>query len=262
MANVIELQNVSVYYERTCALSGISLTVKQGDFLAIIGPNGSGKSTLLKVILGLVKPSSGQVAVCGSPVSKSRGMIGYVPQFTSVDRLFPVSVMEVVLMGRLSNKGTIFSKYTEQDKTYAQNIMKLLDIYDLHDRPIGHLSGGQLKRVLIARALAVQPRILLLDEPASDLDTASKTNTYSLLHELNKTMTIVMVTHDMGVISSYVKSLACLNTRLYYHGEPELNSSVISKVYGCPVDLVAHGVPHRVLKQHEEETDDQRSAAL
>lgn len=251
MGTAIELKKVSVYYGQVCALRDIDLAVKTGDFLAVIGPNGSGKSTLLKVILGLIKPSSGQVFVDGQPVLKARGTIGYVPQFTQVDRSFPVSVQEIVLMGRLGSKRRVFSQYSAQDKAYANDIMKMLDIYELRDRPLGHLSGGQVKRALIARALAVQPKLLLMDEPTSDLDTASKSQTYSLLHELNQSMTIIMVTHDMDVVSSYVKSLACLNTGLYYHGEPELNSAVVGSVYGCPVDLIAHGVPHRVLKRHE-----------
>ena len=258
----VELKKVSVYYGQVCALRDVDLIVKPGDFLAVIGPNGSGKSTLLKVILGLIKPSSGQVLVDSQPVFKARGAIGYVPQFTQIDRNFPISVNEIVLMGRLGNKRRIFSKYTGQDQAFARNIMKLLDIYDLRDRTIGQLSGGQLKRALIARALAAEPVLLLLDEPTSDLDAASKSQTYSLLHELNKSMTIIMVTHDMHVVSSYVKSLACLNTSLYYHGEPELNSGIVGSVYGCPVDLIAHGVPHRVLQRHEEGPDDQRSAAL
>jgi zinc transport system ATP-binding protein len=152
----------------------------------------------------------------------------------------------------LRKKNCLFRRYTLQDKEAVRELLNRLNIYDLRDRQIGRLSAGQLQRVLIARALALEPKIILLDEPTASLDSKSRTQIYSILSELNKYMTIILVTHDMGAVSSYVKSIACLNTKLYYHGEPELNSTLVSKIYGCPVDLIAHGVPHRVLQEHEE----------
>jgi len=256
LEHAIEMEQVSVYYDRVCALSDINLTVKHKDFLGIIGPNGGGKSTLLKVILGLLKPSAGIIRILGRPPHKAGGLIGYVPQFSRFDKRFPINVMDVVLMGRLRKKNGFFHSYTDKDKKIAIALMQELEIEHLRNRQIGQLSGGQLQRVLIARALAIEPKMLLLDEPTASLDAGSKTQIYSILNELNKTMTIILVTHDMGAISSYVKSIACLNTKMYYHGEPELCDGVIGNTFGCPVDLIAHGVPHRVLKQHEEEEND------
>jgi len=253
MQNVIELSHVSVFYNDVCALSDINLTVKNKDFLGIIGPNGSGKSTLLKVILGLIKPATGTVRVLGLPPYKAKGRLGYVSQYTNFDRYFPTNVRDVVLMGRLHNKVSLYHRYSDKDFKIVEKLMEDLEIYDIQNRQIGQLSTGQLQRVLIARALAIEPEILLLDEPTSSLDSHSKTQICSILKELNKTITILMVTHDMGVISSYVKSIACLNQKLYYHGEPELNSAIIGKTYGCPVELIAHGIPHRVLAEHLEE---------
>ncbi len=247
---VIQVKDVTVYYQNVCALSNVSLTVKDKEFLGIIGPNGGGKSTLLKIILGLIRPYSGKVEVLGKPPVKALGAMGYVPQFTKFNRDFPIDVEDTVLMGRMSGKTPIFHKYSKEDKEIVDSLMDKLDLYPLRNRQIGQLSGGQLQRALIARALAVEPRILLLDEPTASLDSESKSHIYSILDELNKDITIIMVTHDMGAISSHVQTLACLNRQLYYHGHSELSEDVIHQLYGCPVDLIAHGIPHRVLHEH------------
>lgn len=251
--NAVECNQVSVWYEDVCALDDVTLTVPEGDFLGIIGPNGGGKSTLLKTVLGLLTPNKGSVSIFGrSPADASR-LIGYVPQFSRFDRHFPASVMEVALMGRLPSRLKAFFNYSQQDKEFVCTILKQLEIHDLKDRQIGQLSGGQLQRVLIARALAAQPKLLLLDEPTASVDSRSKDQIYNLLKELNQKLTIIIVTHDVSVISSHIRTIACLNQRLHYHGEAELNEPVVEKVYGCPVDLIAHGIPHRVLKPHGEE---------
>lgn len=251
-SNAIEIENLTVYYQNVCALSDINLRVKDREFVGIIGPNGGGKSTLLKSILGLIRPYEGKIRIFNKAPDKAHGLIGYVPQFSRFNRNFPISVMEVVLMGRLSGRIPIFHRYTSEDIDIAEQIMKKLGIYNLHSRQIGELSGGQLQRTLIARALAVDPKILLLDEPTASLDANSKSDIYDILKKLNEDMTIVLVTHDMGAISSYVNTIACLNTKLYYHGEAELGQELLHQLYGCPVDLIAHGVPHRVFKEHEE----------
>ncbi len=257
MKKAVEIKNVSVYYNNVCALSNINLTITEKDFLGIIGPNGSGKSTLLKVIAGIIKPSSGSINLFENPIYKSCSSIGYVPQYLKFDREFPINVKEVVLMGRLKKNKKLFFNFTENDNKITMKILKDLDIYNLKNRQINKLSGGQLQKVLIARALAVKPKIILLDEPTASLDVHSKNNIYSLLKELNKNITIILVSHDMGSISSYVKNLACLNKYLYYHGKPELSEKVLDKTYGCPVEILAHGkVPHRVLKEHEVDEND------
>ena len=252
MTTVVEMKNVSLYYGNVQALSNISLKIEEKEFLGIIGPNGGGKSTLLKLIAGLVKPSSGKVQVLGLPPCNTHGKIGYVPQRFNLNREFPFSVLEAVLTGRLTKHRLFLHRYIDMDIAAVDDIMRKLDIYDLKDRQIGQLSGGQMQRVLIARALVMEPEILLLDEPTASLDAGSKSHIYAILKDLNRYMTIIMVSHDMGVISSYVKSLACLNVAMFYHGAPELTDTLLGQVYGCPVELIAHGVPHRVLPQHEE----------
>ncbi|QZY54567.1 metal ABC transporter ATP-binding protein [Crassaminicella profunda] len=256
MINALEVDGVNVFYDHVQVLYNINLKVRENDFLAIIGPNGGGKSTLLKTILGLRKPISGKIKLFDSPIHKSTGIIGYVPQFSKFNKSFPISVKEVVLMGMLKNNNQLFMRFKFSEQKKATEIMKKLDIIQLKDRQIGQLSGGQLQRVLIARALAADPKILLLDEPTASLDANAKTQIYELLKELNKEMTIIMVTHDMSAVSTYVKSIACLNKELFYHGEPKLTENILGHVYGCPVDLIAHGIPHRVLHKHKEEEYD------
>jgi zinc transport system ATP-binding protein len=256
LKNVIEIKNLTVFYQRVCALSKVSLSVKEKEFLGIIGPNGGGKTTLLKTILGLIKPYSGKVRIFGELPTKALGIMGYVPQFTKFHRDFPIDVEEIVLMGRLKGRTPIFHKYSKSDKDIALSLMNKLDLYTLRKRQVGQLSGGQLQRALIARALALEPKILILDEPTASLDSESKSHIYSILEELNRDMTIIMVTHDMSAIASHVQTLACLNKQLYYHGRSELSKEIIDQLYGCPIDLIAHGVPHRILKEHNTNGDD------
>jgi len=168
-----------------------------------------------------------------------------------MDRQFPITLREVVLTGRLKQGISPFFTYTKKDKEIAVELLEKVGIADLADRQIAQLSGGEFQKMLIARALAVNPRLLLLDEPTASVDACSRDQIFELLSELNKNMTIILVTHDLFAISSQVRSLACLNVRLVYHGEPELNERIVHSLYGCPVDLIAHGVPHRVLKAHE-----------
>lgn len=253
MVKAIEIKNMSANYDNVTALSNINLTVEEGDFLGIIGPNGGGKSTLLKVILGLVKPSSGTVKIFGVSPTENAVSIGYVPQFSTFDKNFPISVEDVILIGRLRPDSAFFHKYSAEDRKTAEAIMQKLELSHLRKRQIGMLSGGQLQRVLIARALAVKPSIIVLDEPTASVDNTSTLHIYDILKELNKDITIILASHDMGAISSFVKNIACLNTSLYYHGEPSLSLEIVEKVYGCPVDLITHGdIPHRVLHEHGE----------
>ena len=252
METALHIDNLSVYYGDEVALSKVCLNVAHGEMLGIIGPNGGGKSTLLKAILGLVQPTTGSVRIYGQEPGKNHAAVGFVPQFAGMDRRFPISVLEVVLTGRLKPGLSLFRKYSEEDKAIAYAQLKRVGIEHLAKRQIAALSGGEFQRLLIARALAVEPKLLLLDEPTASVDANSRNQIYQLLREVNADMTIILVTHDLMVISSEVGKLACLNKKLVYHGEPELNESVVNELYGCPVDLIAHGVPHRVLKAHEE----------
>jgi zinc transport system ATP-binding protein len=251
MEPAIYIDNLSVYYDELPALTNVSLEVKQGDFLGIMGPNGGGKSTLLKAILGLIPITTGSIKIFGQVAKKNRTALGYVPQFATMDRKFPISAWEVVLTGRLKQELSFFMKYSKEDKEIAYEQLKRVGIEHLAKRQISELSGGEFQRLLIARALAVHPKLLLLDEPTASVYVSSREQIYRLLAELNKELTIVLVTHDLLAISSEVKKIACLNGKLVYHGEPQLNEPIVNELYGCPVDLLAHGVSHIVLKKHE-----------
>jgi len=245
---IIGLKNVEVYFDSTPILENVSLSIKQKDFLAIIGPNGGGKTTLLKVILGLIKPNKGEVKIFGRNPREGRKLIGYLPQYTFFDLNFPMSVFDVVFMGRYRG---IFRNYSKEDKNAAFNALKTVGMLEFKDRQIGKLSGGQLQRVFIARAIARQPKLLLFDEPTASIDPEMQKSFYELLLKLKKKMAIVLVTHDIGVISVYVDKITCLNRRLFYHGPVEEGLKKLEEVYECPIELVAHGVPHRVLGRHE-----------
>ena len=238
--DVILLKDVWVHYDSIKVLEGINLTLRQHDFLGIIGPNGGGKSTLLKVILGLIKPSRGTIRVLGDTPQNSRKYIGYVPQYSLFDPDFPMSVWDVVLMGRLGQAG-LFKKYSKHDKKMALDALTMVDMLEYKDRQIGNLSGGQRQRVFIARALAANPKLLLLDEPAAGIDTLVQTEFYELLEKLKTKMTIIMVSHDIGAVSVYVDKIACLNNKLFYHDSKELTAEDLEAAYQCPVELIAHG---------------------
>jgi len=246
---VIVLEDVWVHYGGINVLEGVNLTVSQHDFLGIIGPNGGGKSTLLKVILGLIKPSRGTIRVLGDTPQNSRKYIGYVPQYSLFDPDFPMSVWDVVLMGRLGQVG-LFKKYSKNDKKMALDALAMTDMLEYKDRQIGNLSGGQRQRVFIARALVANPKLLLLDEPAAGIDTIMQKEFYELLEKLKSEMTIIMVSHDISAVSVYVEKIACLNHKLFYHDSKEITAEDLEETYQCPVELIAHGVPHRVLKHH------------
>jgi zinc transport system ATP-binding protein len=249
MAEVITLRHVWAGYRQTPVLEDINLIVSELDFIGLIGPNGGGKTTLLKVLLGLILPARGEIQIMGHSVSQGRRYIGYVPQILELDREFPIQVADVVRMGRLG-KHRLLQRYNRQDETIVHHSLEQVGMLALGDRPIGKLSGGERQRVYIARALASQPRILLLDEPTANVDPKVQNSIYELLRELNQDMTIVMVSHDLGAVSTYVKTVGCLNRRLFYHANKLITPEMIEHTYQCPVDLIAHGVPHRVFPEH------------
>ncbi len=247
---VVQLRDVTVDYDGHVALRDLTLSIYEGDFLGIIGPNGGGKTTLLKLILGLVRPAKGTVQVFGKPPEQVRHRIGYVPQTADFDRDFPIQVRDVVRMSCLKfRKFGRREDYRECMKA-SERIMREMGVWDLRERQMGRLSGGEKQRVLLSRALIVKPEILLLDEPTASVDSQVRMTIYEMLAKLNERLTICLVSHDIGVISAYVKRVACLNQELFYHGEKEITEEVLVQTYRCPVDLIAHGVPHRVFKQH------------
>ncbi|RNA64148.1 ABC transporter ATP-binding protein [Prosthecochloris sp. ZM_2] len=247
---VIQLREVTVSLAGTRVLDQVSLTVHRGDFLAIIGPNGGGKTTLLRVVLGLQPVDSGRVRVLGASPGQSAGRIGYVPQRVDFDRDFPVTVMEVVLMGRLSGK-RLFSRYSGADRAAAEEALETVGLLELSRRSVGGLSGGELQRVLIARALCGNPEVLLLDEPTASVDPGMKTSVYDLLDRLKTSMTIVLVTHDTGAVGRHVSRIACLNCNMVVHEGDEMTGRMVGDLYPYPVDLIVHGEPRqRILKKH------------
>jgi zinc transport system ATP-binding protein len=223
----------------------------------MIGPNGGGKTTLLKMILGLLKPDRGAIRVMGQSARKASPSIGYVPQDVNINRRFPITAMDVVLMGKL-DPGKRWVRKTASNRQEALAAMDRLNMAAYADKRIGELSGGQRQRVFIARALVTQPKLLLLDEPTASIDTRGQAEFYTLLKELNSEITILVVSHDLLVISRFVKSVACVNQDLHYHHQAEITGEMLETMYPCteddvcPVELVAHGLPHRVLKNHQE----------
>lgn len=247
MAPLIELKNISASYNGDPVLVNVNLKISEGDFIGVIGPNGSGKTTLLKVILGLIKPSSGEVIYYRERIKKNQ--VGYLPQIAEGDNNFPVSVIDVVLSGLMIVKGNR-ARMKAGDREKADYVLRELGIYHLRDRSLDMLSGGELQRVYLCRALIGSPKLLLLDEPGNFVDTSFEHGFYEILKELNKTVTIMMVSHDVGTISTYVKSFACMNRTLHYHDSGRITTEQL-KAYDCPIQLIAHGdVPHTVLKRH------------
>jgi len=249
---VIELEQVWAGYPKNPILQDINLTVHALDYIGIIGPNGGGKTTLFKVLLGLLSPQRGRVSILGQSPYKGRRYIGYVPQ---IIQSFPISVWDVVQTGRLG-KQRWGQRFNRQDRIIVEQSLVQVDLLDLQQRPVSELSGGQLQRVYIARALATEPQILLLDEPTANLDSRASQSIYDLLWELNQQITIVMISHDIGAISSHVKTVACLNRNLYYHGTNQITSAMLEKTYGGGMEAIVHQeLPQRILAPHAS-TDD------
>lgn len=251
MKNIaLKIENLCVSYGKTNILKDICLQVPEGEVLGIIGPNGGGKTTLLKSVLGIIGSDSGKVEIFGNDPRKSADHIGYVPQHADVDTDFPINVLDVVLTGCAGSGIHPFFSYSKKQRKAAFGALDKVGIADLAQRRINQLSGGQFQRMLIARAIVSSPKILFLDEPTASVDPASREGIYNLLAELKNEMTIVIVSHDLLAVSSIVESIACLNGTLVYHGAPQLTNDIMDELYGCPVELIAHGVPHRVLHSH------------
>lgn len=240
---VVDLQHVTYGYppaaESDPVLVDVSLKIQPRDFLGIIGPNGGGKTTLLRVILGLLKPQRGTVRVFGQSPEKVRQRIGYVPQHGRIDANVPADVLDIVLTGRLGRSPWGF-RYRRADVEIAREALRQTETEDLARRPIATLSGGQRQRVLIARALAADAELLLLDEPTAGIDVHIERNLTDLLHRLNQSLPIVVVSHDIAFVSTHLKRVACLNRRLTCHAADEVSQVVISEMYNGQVRAVEH----------------------
>jgi len=252
---IVEIKNLDFAYNGETVLEDVNFTVRQKDFIAIIGPNGGGKTTLLKLMLGLLAPVKGTVHVDGKPPQEASHCIGYVPQNVHSNQSFPITAMDVVLMGKRDPQKRL-SRRNVANRRDALAALKRMEMATYADKKIGTLSGGQRQRVFIARALVAKPKLLLLDEPTASIDTKGQADFYRFLKELNLDITVLVVSHDLLVVSRYVKSVACVNKKLHYHDQAEITGDMLETMYACtveevcPVELVAHGLPHRVLMEH------------
>jgi zinc transport system ATP-binding protein len=247
MAHLLKMHSLSASYDTNTVLEDINFTVNENDFIGVIGPNGGGKTTLLKVILGLIRPVSGKITFNNDLINGNS--IGYLPQISTGDANYPVTVTDVILSGMMIRK-RIISRMSASDKKRAHVIIDELGLSDMEHSSLAELSGGQLQRVFLGRAIIGNPRLLLLDEPGNFVDSTFESDFYEKLKELNSRMAILMVSHDIGMISSHVKSYACVNRKLHYHPSSEISNEQLL-AYGCPIQLITHGeVPHTVLKSH------------
>ncbi len=250
---ILEVRDLWAGYDDEDILKGVNLEVFPGDFIGLLGPNGGGKTTLFRVLLGLLQPRKGTVSIMGKPVREGRKLLGYVPQHIEFDREFPIRVWDVARMGRLSHSSLMRSLKADDDAV-VERALDSVGMLEFKERHVGDLSGGQRQRVYIARALASEPDIMLLDEPTASVDPKARTNIYDLLSEINQRMAIIISSHDLGVVSGYVKTVGCINRHLFYHQDEQLTSEMLELAYQCPIEMIAHGVPHRVYAEHDEES--------
>lgn len=241
---IIEIKNLSAGYDGRNVLHDINLTVYEQDFLGIIGPNGGGKTTLMKCILGLLKPTGGEIIFHCKP------SLGYLPQYNTIDRKFPISVEEVILSG-LSVQKSLTARFTPEEKEKSKQVIARMGLEGLEHRAIGQLSGGQLQRALLGRAIISDPSVLILDEPNTYIDKRFEARLYELLAEINKECAVILVSHDIGTVLQQVKSIACVNETLDYHPDTGITTEWLEKNFNCPIELLGHGtLPHRILGEH------------
>ncbi len=247
MNYLFEMNGISMAYDNIFALKDVYFKVSENDYIGVIGPNGGGKTTLLKIILGLIKPVSGKIIFNKS--LKNGSGIGYLPQLSTGDITYPVSVTDVILSGMMISK-KIISKMSLSDRKRAEEVIDELGLREIAKASLNELSGGQLQKVFLGRAIIGNPSLLLLDEPGNFVDSNFEIEFYDKLKDLNKRMAILMVSHDIGMISAHVRSFACVNKGLHYHPSSEITNEQLA-AYGCPIKLITHGdVPHTVLKTH------------
>jgi len=247
MKRLLEIKNLSAGYENNIVLENISMEVFSGDFIGVIGPNGGGKTTLIKTILGLIKPVSGEMKL---HISKTN--IGYLPQVNQIDKRFPITVIDVVRSGKANT--ALFSSFHKntEEKGKAESLLNEMGISHIRNKAIGELSGGQMQRVFLCRALMNQPELLVLDEPSTYVDNNFEGELYLKLKELNEQMAILLISHDVGTISFFVKTIACVNRSLHHHPSNIISEEQLAS-YNCPLQIITHGnIPHTVLKLHDE----------
>lgn len=245
---IISLRNVGVSYDGCVALEGVNLDIFSDDFIGVIGPNGGGKTSLVKAIMGTTA-YSGEIHIDDSLRRRNHYKIGYMPQVSEFDMRFPISLEEVVLSGLQTEKG-FFGRYTATDRRRAQSLLDQMGIADLAQQPIGEVSGGQMQRALLCRAIIAEPRLLILDEPTNFVDNRFEYEFYNMVKQLSRQMAIVMVSHDLGTITSVVKSIVCVNRTVHRHDSNILTAEQLEN-YNCPIQILSHGhIPHTVLEHH------------
>ena len=247
---LIQITDLSASYDNKTVLSHINLTVYEQDFLGVIGPNGGGKTTLVKSILGLHRLDKGQIRFFREGKETPEINMGYLPQYNSIDKKFPISVYEVVLSG-LSKQKSLFKRYSKEQHEQVREIIVRMGLEGFENRAIGQLSGGQLQRAMLGRALVSNPEVIILDEPNTYIDKRFEAKLYELLEEINRERAIILVSHDIGTVLQNVKTIACVNETLDYHPDTEVPAEWLEEHFGCPIELLGHGhLPHRVLKCH------------
>lgn len=249
--HVILVEGVSFSYNGRLVLDNISLHINRLDFVSVVGPNGGGKTTLIKLMLGLLKPQQGVVTILGRKPHKVRDRIGYVPQIFQFDPRFPMRVLDFVLMGRLRPSGP-WGGYRRDDRDIAERSLGEVELIDYAGRQLSELSGGERQRVMIARALASEPELMFLDEPTAHVDPSAQNDLYRVLQQLNKRMTLVMITHDTSLVAPFVRSVLCVNKRVVMHPTSSITSEIISELYGSDVRLVSH---EKITQPHDDRCD-------
>lgn len=250
---IIEIKNLSAGYDGRTVLRDVNLTIYERDFLGVIGPNGGGKTTLIKCILGLLKPFGGEILFHSQLPSSGKGQLsmGYLPQYNSIDRKFPITVEEVILSG-LSSQKPLASRFTDAHREKARSVITRMGLEGMEDRAIGALSGGQLQRALLGRAIISDPEVVILDEPSTYIDKRFEARLYELLAEINRDCAIILVSHDIGTVLQQVKSIACVNETLDYHPDTGVTEEWLERNFHCPIELLGHGaLPHRILGEHK-----------
>lgn len=247
---IVRLHDVGVRYDGVTALEHVNLDIYADDFVGIIGPNGGGKSSLVKAIMGII-PYSGSIEYGAELRRGKKTHIGYLPQISTFDKDFPISVREVVMSGLQAERG-LLRGYGREERRRVEETIERAALTDLANRAIGELSGGQLQRVMLCRAIISEPRLLVLDEPTNFVDNRFENELYNLLHHLSEQMAIIMVSHDIGTISSVVRSIVCVNRHVHRHDSNIITEEQLRN-YDCPIQLITHGdVPHTILGAHEE----------
>ena len=252
MNPIIQIKGLCAGYDGKTVLNQVDLAVYEKDFLGIIGPNGGGKTTLIKCILGLHHPLQGRIRFYKNGEEVSEITMGYLPQYNNIDKKFPISVYEVVLSG-LSKQKSLFRRYSKEQHEQARQMIVRMGLEGLEERSIGSLSGGQLQRALLGRALVSNPEVVILDEPNTYIDKRFEAKLYSLLEEINQERAIILVSHDIGTVLKNVKTIACVNETVHYHPHTEVPTEWLEEHFGCPIEMLGHGTfPHRVLKCHHD----------